>query len=80
MRYQHSFSESFTVRIQNLSVDHRKVILSELKSVLDLEEPREKGGEYLKSLWAYPFQRRSAFICWIDDEKRLIEFLDYICL
>lgn len=45
MRYQHSFSESFTVRIQNLSDDHRKVILSELKSVLDLEEPREKGGE-----------------------------------
>lgn len=81
MPYQHRFTQRFTECVQKLNEDQRRSLLAELKKVLALKDPREKGGRYLNAQWAYPChacQQRFIFICRIDDEKRLVDVLDWI--
>lgn len=80
MPYQHEFAKQFVDRIQQLEVGRKARVLAELKTILQLDDPKEKGGAYFKALWAYPFPPKSAFICRVDEERQQIMFCDIIRL
>ena len=80
MPYTPEFLESFANQIQALEERRKACVLSELKSILGLEDPKEKGGAYLNDLWAYPFPPKLAFICRLDEDNCKIIFYDIIRL
>ena len=74
MPYTPEFTEHFLEVIQSRDNE----VIAELKAVLSLEDPTERGGEYMKKWWAYPFSSCSAFICELKSEDQRIIFRDII--
>lgn len=78
MPYTPEFTEHFLEVIQSRDNEVKKRVIAELKAVLSLEDPTERGGEYMKKWWAYPFSSCSAFICELKSEDQRIIFRDII--
>lgn len=80
MPYLHKFTQHFTARVQQLSELDRQALLTALRKILLLQDPRHLGGLYLKTLWAYPYAPGSIIICRIDDAGSELIFCDLCSL
>lgn len=63
MRYRANFQPPFLKRLQKVTPKQQRIITEKVKEILALENPKSKGGEYLRGLWAYPTTQSGTIIC-----------------
>ena len=76
MPWRYEYSKTFAEKARALEHGYLKSAVKDLLAqILDLDDPRDRGGRYLHTdLWAYPFCGRHFLVCHIDEARMTVFF------